>query len=158
MTMETDDSTRRELVLTRMIDVPRELVYRAWTEPELLRQWFAPQPFTTPVAELDVRPGGVNRIVMRDPQGNEHPNVGVYLEVVPHERLVMTDAYAGGWHPSQKPFMTLIVELEDAGGKTKYTARVRHWSAEDREAHERMGFYEGWGLCAEQLASVVAKL
>ena len=77
----------RELVLTRLIDAPREALYRCWTEPELLKQWFAPAPVTTPVAELDLRPGGENLIVMRGPDGNEFPNRGVYLEVAGNERL-----------------------------------------------------------------------
>jgi uncharacterized protein YndB with AHSA1/START domain len=148
----------RELVLTRLIDAPREKVFRAWTDPSLLRQWFAPLPYTTPVAELDVRPGGANLIVMRDPEGRDLPNRGVYLEVVPNERLVFTDAYTGAWEPSEKPFMTVILTFEDEGGRTRYTARVRHWTAVDREAHERMGFHEGWGRCTDQLAALVAKL
>jgi uncharacterized protein YndB with AHSA1/START domain len=75
------DSTNRELVLARIIDAPPEKVYKAWTDPELLKQWFAPLPYTTPVAELDVRPGGANLIVMRSPAGADMPNRGVYLEV-----------------------------------------------------------------------------
>jgi uncharacterized protein YndB with AHSA1/START domain len=148
----------RELVLTRIIDAPREKVFRAWTDPDLLKQWFAPLPYTTPVAQLDVRPGGANLIVMRDPQGNDLPNRGVYLEVVENERLVVTDAYVKAWEPSEKPFMTVILTFEDDGGKTRYTARVRHWTVADREAHEKMGFHEGWGQCADQLAALVAKL
>src|ERR671926_880555 len=97
-------SPDHELVLTRIINAPREKLYRAWTEPELLKQWFAPAPFTTPVVELDVRPGGANFIAMRDPQGNEFPNRGVYLEVVKNARLVFTDAYTSAWVPSKKPF------------------------------------------------------
>src|SRR5450755_3144970 len=92
----------RDLILTRIIDAPREKLYRAWTEPELLKQWFAPWPFTTPVAELDVRAGGANFIVMRGPDGVEMPNTGVYLEVVPNERLVFTNAYSKAWEPSEK--------------------------------------------------------
>jgi uncharacterized protein YndB with AHSA1/START domain len=148
----------RDLVLTRLIDAPREKLYRAWTEPELLKQWFAPAPVTTPVAELDVRPGGSNLVVMRMPDGQEMPNPGVYLEVVPNERLVFTDAYTSAWQPSPKPFMTVILTFEDEGGKTRYTARVRHWTDEDRETHEKMGFHEGWGLCTDQLAALAAKL
>lgn len=145
----------RELVLTRILNAPREKVYQAWTDPEMLKQWFAPKPWTTSAAELDVRPGGSNLIVMRDPEGNEYPNPGIYLEVVKNERLVMTDAYTKAWVPSEKPFMTAILTFEDAGaGKTKYTARVLHWSAADREAHEKMGFHEGWGQCATQLEAV----
>jgi uncharacterized protein YndB with AHSA1/START domain len=147
----------RELVLTRLIDAPRETLYRAWTDPELLKQWFAPKPYTTPVARLDVRPGGSAFIVMRGPDGQDLPNHGVYLEVVPNERLVSTDAFTEAWQPSTKPFMTLILTFEDEGGKTRYTARVRHWTVEDREAHEKMGFHEGWGICTDQLAALAAR-
>ena len=157
-TAEATASSDRELVLTRIIDAPRAKVFKAWTDPELLRQWFAPLPYTTPVAELDVRPGGANLIVMRDPQGNDLPNRGVYLEVVPNERLVFTDAFTKAWEPSSKPFMTVILTFEDVGGKTRYTARVRHWTVADRETHEKMGFHKGWGLCTDQLAALVAKL
>jgi uncharacterized protein YndB with AHSA1/START domain len=145
----------RDLVITRVIDAPREKVFKAWTDPELLKQWFAPLPYTTPIAELDVRPGGANLIVMRDPQGNDLPNRGVYLEVVKNERLVFTNAYTKAWEPSEKPFMTVILTFEDESGKTKYTALVRHWTVADRETHEKMGFYQGWGQCADQLEALV---
>lgn len=148
----------RELVLTRLIDAPPEKVYRAWTDPALLKQWFAPQPYTTPRAELDVRPGGANLIIMRGPDGNDMPNRGVYLEVVPNRRLVITDAYTKAWEPAEKPFMTVILTFDDENGKTRYTARVRHWNVADREAHESMGFHEGWGKCTDQLAALVTKL
>ena len=148
----------RELVLTRIIDAPREKLFKAWTDPELLKQWFAPLPWTTSAAELDVRPGGASLFVMRDPDGNEFPNRGVYLEVVENERLVFTDAFTRAWEPSEKPFMTAIVTFEDVGGKTRYTARARHWTVADREAHEKMGFHEGWGQCADQLAALVARI
>lgn len=157
--LEAVPTSERELVLSRIINAPREKVYRAWTEPELLKQWFAPLPYTTPVAELDVRPGGSCLVVMRDPQGNDMSNPGIYLEVVKNERLVFTDAYTKAWEPSDKPFMTAIITFEDAGGgKTKYTATVRHWSVADREAHEKMGFHEGWGICTDQLEALAAKL
>ena len=162
MTAEADRISDRELVLTRLIDAPRARLYRAWTEPELLKQWFAPNPYTTPVAELDVRPGGANLIVMRSPDGKGIPNRGVYLEVVENERLVFTDAYTKAWEPSVKPFMTVILTFEDEGGKdsgkTRYTARVRHWTVADREAHENMGFHKGWGICTDQLEALVATL
>jgi uncharacterized protein YndB with AHSA1/START domain len=151
-------SADRELVLSRLIDAPPHKLYRAWTEPELLVQWFAPKPFTTPIAELDVRPGGANLIVMRGPDGKDMPNRGIYLEVVPNARLVFTDAYVKAWEPSAKPFMTVIVTFENEAGKTRYTARVRHWTTADREAHEKMGFHQGWGQCTDQLAQFVATL
>ena len=148
----------RELVLTRIINAPREKVYRAWTEPALLKQWFAPLPWTTPIVETDVRPGGSSLVVMRSPEGQEQPCRGVYLEVVKNERLVFTDAYTKAWEPSAKPFMTVTITLENEGGKTRYTARVQHWTVADREAHEKMGFHQGWGQCADQLATLAAKL
>jgi uncharacterized protein YndB with AHSA1/START domain len=154
----TTPPTDRDLVLARIIDASPDKLYRAWTQPELLKQWFAPLPYTTPVAELDVRPGGATMIVMRAPDGTDLPNPGVFLEVVENERLVFTNAYTKAWEPSDKPFMTVVLTFEDLGGRTRYTALVRHWSVADREAHERMGFHQGWSQCADQLAAVVAKL
>ena len=156
--MTTSPSTDRELVLTRLIDAPRETLYRCWTEPALMKQWFAPKPYETPVVEVDVRPGGANLIVMRGPDGQDMPNRGIYLEVVPNERLVFTDAFTEAWQPSAKPFMTAILTFEPQGDKTLYTARVRHWTVEDREAHEKMGFHQGWGICTDQLAALAATL
>lgn len=153
-----DSPPDRDLVLTRLISAPREKLYRAWTEPELIKQWFAPLPWTTPHVETDVRPGGASLVVMRGPDGNEFPSRGVYLEVVPNERLVFTDAYTRAWEPSAKPFMTVILTFEAEAGQTRYTARVRHWNEEDREAHEKMGFHTGWGQCTDQLVGLVARL
>jgi len=152
----TEDT--HELTLTRVIDVPRQALWRCWTEPELIKQWFTPRPWTTPVVEVDVRPGGASHMIFRGPDGEEYPNRGVYLEVVPGERLVFTDAYSGGWMPSPKPFMTAIISFADEEGGTRYTARVRHWSAEDRARHEDMGFHDGWGRAADQLAAVARSL
>ncbi len=158
MNQNQTDNQNRELVLTRIINAPREKVYRAWTDPEILKQWFVPPPYRVEAAEIDVRPGGSNYILMKGPDGQEMPNHGVYLEVVPNEKIVLTDAYTEAWQPSEKPFMTAIITFEDQDGKTKYTARALHWTAEDREAHEKMGFHEGWGICADQLEAVAAKL
>ncbi len=148
----------RDLVLTRLIDAPRAKLFKAWTDPALLTQWFAPLPWTTPRAELDVRPGGASLVVMAGPDGTEMPNPGVYLDVVENERIVFTDAYVDAWTPSRKPMMTVILTFEDEAGKTRYTARVRHWTVADREAHEAMGFHQGWGQCADQLEALVARI
>lgn len=161
MTTKLDVKPRSELELTlgRIIDAPRESVFRAWTDPHILKQWFVPSPWTISTAEIDVRPGGSSLIVMRDPDGNEYPNRGVYLEVVENERIVITDAYTSAWQPSEKPFMTAIVTMEDAGdGRTRYIARALHWTKEDVEAHEKMGFHDGWGQVAEQLEAVARTL
>lgn len=151
----TSPSSGRELVLTRLIAAPRDKVFQAWTDPKLMVQWFTPKPWETVRAETDVRPGGSSLIVMRGPDGTEFPNRGVYLEVVPNQRLVFTDAYTEAWKPSDKPFMTVTLTFDDEGGNTRYTARVVHWTAADREAHEKMGFHEGWGKATDQMAELL---
>lgn len=145
----------RDLILTRSFHAPPEKVFNAWTQPELLMQWFAPLPWTMAKAELDVRVGGTSLIVMRSPEGKTFPGHGVYLEVVKNSRLVFTDAFITAWEPSDKPFMLAELTFEAQAETTKYTARVRHWTVADREAHEKMGFHQGWVTCAEQLASLM---
>ena len=154
---KTKTSTRgRALVLERVIDAPRETVFKAWTDPAQIKQWFAPKPWTTPHVETDVRPGGASLVVMRSPEGQEFPNKGIYLEVVPNERIVVTDAYTEAWEPSGKPFMTLVLTFDDlGGGRTRYTAVCKHWNDADRAQHEQMGFHQGWAICTEQLAALV---
>lgn len=149
----------RTLTLTRVLNAPREKLYRAWTEPALITQWFTPPPFVTTSAALDVRAGGSSLIVMRGPDGTEYPNPGIYLEVVPNERLVFTDAFVRAWEPSEKPFMTAEITFADAGdGKTLYTARVQHWSVADKDSHEKMGFHEGWGVATSQLEALAQRI
>ena len=154
--MGADD---RELTLTRDFDLPAHKLYRCWTEPELLKRWFAPRPLTTPVVEVDVRPGGAHKVLMRGEDGTEYPASGVYLEVIPGRKLVFTDAYGADWTPSAKPFFTGVVTFEDlGGGRSRYTARALHWTREDAQAHVQMGFHQGWGQCADQMAEVAATL
>ncbi len=144
-----------DLVFCRIIDGPSEKVYQGWTDAEMIVKWFTPAPWKTVSAKLDVRPGGSSFILMRGPDGTEIPKPGVYLEVVPGKRLVITDAYSEAWKPSAKPFATIDLNFEDLGGKTKYTAIVRHWTKEDREAHEKMGFQTGWGAATDQLEDLI---
>jgi len=150
--------TNFELSLTRLIDAPRDKLFRCWTEPALLAQWFTPPPWKTTYADADVRVGGSSNIVMQGPDGTEMPSRGVYLEVVNNEKLVFTDAYTSAWVPSGKPFFTCVLTFEDEGGKTRYTARALHWTAEDCKSHADMGFHEGWGVCTDQLAALAATL
>ena len=157
-TMAPASPSPRELSLTRLIDAPRDKVFKAWTDPELIKQWFTPPPFKTVFANVDVRPGGSSMIIMRGPDGTEIPCPGIYLEVVENERLVFTDAYTKAWLPSEKPFMTAVLTFEDEDGKTRYTARVFHWTEADREAHEKMGFHEGWGIATDQLAAIASMI
>jgi uncharacterized protein YndB with AHSA1/START domain len=157
--VEIEPASPRELVIARKIAAPAMALYRCWTEPELLTRWFAPKPLTTEVLELDLRPGGAQRIVMRDPGGQEYPADGVYLEIAPGRRLVFTDAYRAGWVPADKPMFTGVITFEDLDdGQTLYTARARHWTDEAAKAHAAMGFAEGWGICAAQMAEVAQGL
>ncbi|MFC7337645.1 SRPBCC family protein [Haloferula chungangensis] len=144
-----------DLVFRRIIDAPAEKVYQGWTDPEMIVKWFTPPPWKTISAELDVRPGGRSFITMQGPDGAEMPNPGVYLEVIPNKRLVITDAYTEAWKPSPKPFATIDLHFEDLGGKTKYTAIIRHWTKADLEAHEKMGFQSGWGTATDQLEALI---
>jgi len=151
-------AAEHELVLERIVDVPAETLFRGWTDPELMKQWFAPRPFTVTQVDVDLRPGGKSLIVMKSPEGEEYPNPGVYLEVVPNKKLVFTDAFTEGWVPAG-PFMVSIVTFEDlGGGKTRYRAVARHWTAEARKQHEEMGFHEGWGQCLDQLVELAKTL
>ena len=148
-----------ELVLTRLIDAPRDRLWRCWTEPKLMVQWFTPPPWTTVHAETDVRPGGSSYVVMKGPEGQEMPNRGVYLEVIPNQKLVFTDAYTSAWQPSSKPFFTGVLTFEDLGnGRTRYTARALHWTKEDCETHEKMGFHQGWGIATDQMTALARTL
>lgn len=151
-------NNNRDLVLTRDIAATAAQLFRCWTEPALIQRWFCPPPWTVSRAETDVRPGGSSLIVMNGPNGEVHPHPGVYLEVVPDKRLVVTDAYTSAWEPSAKPFITIVLSFDaiegDSEGRTRYTALVRHWTVEDREAHEEMGFHQGWGICTDQLAAL----
>jgi len=152
-------TAKYELVLELILDAPKEKLYRGWTEPELMKQWFAPKPWTTSHVETDVRPGGASIVVMRSPEGQDYPNPGQYLEVIPNRKLVFTDAFIGDWVPSENLFFACELTFEDAGpGKTKYTARARHWKAETMKQHEEMGFIAGWTQCARQLEELAKTL
>lgn len=140
-----------DLVLERVVDVPPALVWEAWTKPEHLRHWFTPKPWTVAHCEVDLRPGGTFRTVMRGPNGEEHDVAGCYLEIVPQKRLIWTDALLPGYRPSANPFFTAIVELEPSGKGTRYTATAIHRDEDGRKKHEEMGFHQGWGTVLDQL-------
>lgn len=146
----------RELVVSRVMAAPPARVYQAWTTR--LCDWWGPHGMTTPFCEMDLRPGGVFRTVMRAPDGTEYPTEGVFLEVVANERIVFTDAFGAGWVPSPDLFFTAITTFEPrADGGTNYTARALHWTAASCTRHERMGFHHGWGESIDRLAALVAR-
>ncbi len=140
-----------DLILTRDLNAPREVIYKCWTDPVHLPQWFVPKPNRVTHCELDVRVGGACNTTF-DVDGQIMENKGVYLEVIPNEKLVFTDTYTAGWKPAAEPFMTAILTFEDiGGGRTRYTAVARHRSAESAAQHKAMGFFDGWGIVADQL-------
>ncbi len=153
-----------DLVLERIVDVPRDLVWAAWTTPEHLKKWFTPAPWTTIDCEIDLRPGGIFRTVMRSPEGQEFPGTGCYLEVVPNQRLVWTSALLPGYRPAIRTsttgscdelYFTAIIELEAHGSGTRYRAIAIHGDEATSRKHEQMGFYQGWGTVLDQLVALV---
>lgn len=156
-----------DLKLERVVDLPAELIWKAWTSPELLKQWFCPKPWGVSDCQMDLRPGGRFYTVMLSPEGQTFPNEGCYLEVVPNKRLVWTDTLEAGFHPSTRGhltdgptgfYMTGVIELEDLGnGKTRYSAYSLHAKADDAKKHEAMGFSQGWGIVLDQLVELMKK-
>ncbi|MBU1326184.1 MAG: SRPBCC family protein [Alphaproteobacteria bacterium] len=148
-----------DLVLERLIDAPPEKVFRAYTDPAILSQWFAPRPWSISDMVLEPRPGGRFNFVMHGPDGERMPNSGIYLEVVENRRIVSTDALTPDWKPAGAPFMVARIDLEPTGdGRTRYTATASHWTEAAMKQHEAMGFHEGWGQAADQLNQIVKTL
>ena len=135
----TQTAADREIVTTRLIDAPRELVFEAWTDPKHVAHWFGPEGFVTTTQAMEVRPGGVWRFTMRGPDGRDWPNVVTYEQVVPPERLV----YLHGDETEPDMFHTTVT-FDDQGGKTALTMRAVFKTAAAREfvARER-GAIEG---------------
>jgi len=154
---KTDDNVT-ELVLDRLLDAPREKLFKLWTDGSTYPEWFCPKPWTVADVHIDVRPGGKSEFVIKGPEGQEFPNRGIFLEVVPNEKIVFTDAFVDAWTPSSRAFMVATVTFADEGGKTRYRAVARHWSPEARAEHEKMGFHEGWGIVATQLEALAKKM
>ena len=157
---------RLDLRLERTIDAPRALIWKAWTEPEHVKRWWAPAPWTTVDCRIDLRPGGIFRTVMRSPEGQDFPHETCLIELVENERIVFTSALAPGYRPAAGhlgddctgiPF-TAIVTFTERAGKTHYSAVVLHKDEAGRRRHEEPGFHEGWGTCADQLIELVRRL
>ena len=149
-----------DLVLERTLDAPIDLVWTAYTDPDHIKQWFAPRPYQITECELDLRPGGIFRIRMTGPDGFDtgHGVPGCVLEVVEQEKLTWTSALGPGYRPNEAgegcesfPFTALVTFADAGGGKTAYRAVAMHKDAADRDRHEQMGFHDGWGTVADQL-------
>jgi len=147
-----------DLSFSRILDAPRDIVWACWTDPALMKHWFVPAPHSLEEAEVDARPGGIYRTVMKV-DGNTHDSAGVVLQAEPARLLVFTDAFSPGWIMNPSPFMTAIIRFSDAPeGGTRYDVTVRHAGQEARDQHEKMGFFSGWGTAADQLVAHAASL
>jgi uncharacterized protein YndB with AHSA1/START domain len=156
---------KHTLSFTRHIKASPANVWRCWTEPELIKQWFAPKPVSTTEAEIDPRPGGLFRTVMVVPEhGEMRGDPGCVLVAEPGKRLVWTNALGPGFQPNAIPdgpmsfAFTAEILMAAADGGCTYTATVMHATEAANEAHRKMGFYEGWGTAATQMADLAATL
>jgi uncharacterized protein YndB with AHSA1/START domain len=163
--MNTPINAELDLVLKRELAVPVNLVWRGLTEPELLKQWFCPKPWGLSDCRIDLRPGGEFYTVMQDPDGNQFPGTGCFLDIETEKKLVWTTQLHANYRPAppvskgDKPCaempMTAIVTLKALGNKTEYKAHVMHNTEAFRKAHEEMGFFEGWGTTITQLEELL---
>ena len=152
-----------DLVIERLLEAPRHLVWKAYTEAELVKRWWCPRPWQTSECEIDLRPGGKFYTKMAGPNGEEFAGTGCYLEIVPNERIAWTSALGEGWRPNPADpagfAFTAVVTLADAGeGRTLYRVVAMHADAEAADKHKAMGFEAGWTAVADQLGEVAAGL
>ncbi len=155
--MIVDETT--DLVITRLLGAPRATLWRAWTDPALLKEWWCPKPWTTEVKAFDLRPGGAFHTFMKGPDGGESDNPGCFLEVVPMSRIAFTTCLVADWRPGT-PWMpmTAVIEMRDEDGGARYVATVMHPDRATRDKHEEMGFFDGWNVCITQLEAFALAL
>ncbi len=150
-----------DLMFDRVVDVPPELVWAAWTKPEHIVHWFTPVPWKTIACEIDLKPGGLFATTMQSPEGQNYPNKGCYLEVIENRKLVWTNAMLPGFRPCSTPasaapgefLFTAGIVLQAEGQGTRYTAFALHRDEGDRKVHADMGFEHGWGTALDQLVA-----
>ena len=159
------NTSEGELVIERVFSAPRELVWRAWTEPEQMKRWYGPKSMALPVCEIDLRVGGRYLLGMRSPQGYEHWTSGTYREIVPNERLVVLESMSdkdgnpippeqAGMPPGTPAAMTIIVTLEELEpGRTKLTLRHQGWTDDSIAAGAGLAWNEAFDKLAETLAA-----
>jgi uncharacterized protein YndB with AHSA1/START domain len=143
------------LVITRIFEAPRELVFKAWTEPERVSQWWGPRGFTSAVHELDVRPGGRITMQMRGPDGGVYPLNGIFQEIVPPERLVFATSTFEDESGNPQLEVLNIVTFTDLGGKTRLTLQARVVKSTPEVAGLLAGMEEGWVQAFDRLAETL---
>lgn len=167
MTKASLNKDIKELTITRVFDAPRELVWKAWTEPERVKRWWGPKSFTTPVSKIDLRVEGKYLYCMRSPEGKDFWGTGIFREIVAPERLVMTDSFADengnvvpatyyGMSPDFPQELLITVTLEELeGGRTSLT--LTHSGIKGMNAADREGMQHGWIESFDKLAEYLAK-
>jgi uncharacterized protein YndB with AHSA1/START domain len=156
----------RDLEIQRDISLSAEALWRGWTDPDTLMKWFCPRPWKVVECDIDLKPGGLFRTVMQSPEGQNQPEgVGTYLVVEPCRRLVWTNALTPDFRlkpplPADDSlgfFFVVDLSFEPLpGGGTRYRAVCTHQTAAAREAHEKMGFHQGWGVALDQLVELMS--
>lgn len=150
-----------DLVFERFVEAPPQLVWEAWTKPEHLKEWYMPRPWgRVSRAEMDVRPGGIFRIDIATADGQEVPNLGCFLEVVPMERLAWTSMLFPGYRPAvfDDIPITAIITLESVGAGTRYVFTALHRDAADLEKNTATGWQEGTEIALDQLVAHVKSM
>lgn len=156
MTPQVDPSL--DLTIARVIRAPRAVVWSAWTDPASFEQWWVPAPARCRVAEMELRPGGAFVTDYSEDGGAFTPHLSAcFLAVEEFERIVFTNALTGGWRPAENAFMTAVITLRDHPDGTDYACHVMHKSTADRDRHEELGFFDGWGTVIAQLAALVER-
>lgn len=157
-TMHHDETL--DLIITRELKAPRAKLWRAWTQADLLQQWWAPEPWKSEVVALDVHPGGAFQVDMLGPDGEHFASPGSFLHVEHERTLVWTSVLQEGWRPVDAPGfpMTATITMEDHDLGSRYTAHVLHATREQVKQHEDMGFFDGWNTCISQLDELASSL
>ena len=153
-----------DLELNRVLKASPALVWRCWTDPDLICQWFCPKPWSVSKAVVDLRPGGRFFTLMNGPDGEVVPNEGSFLEVIPERKLVFTDMFGADYAPVAVPesgaalAFAAILTFAPEGSGTRYRAVARHRSQADAQMHNEMGFHVGWGIATDQLEELARTL
>ncbi len=152
-------NTGNDLTISRVLKAPRTAVWQAWSDPSHFAKWWTPSPVMTTVKKFELHAGGAFHTLMTMADGSEMDGgEGCFLEVIPQERIVFTDALAGGWRPNEEAFFSAIITMDDHAEGTLYTSTALHKNDADRKTHEEMGFLDGWGACISQLETLAQEL
>ena len=155
-TLKVEARGDREIVMTRVFDAPRRLVFDAFTRPELLKRWLTGPPgWTMPVCEIDLRVGGSLRYVWRGPAGEEMGMGGVFREIVPPDRIVSTERFDQLWYPGEAVGTVILTEQ---GGKTTFTQTIVYESRQARDGVLKTPMEQGLGMSYDHLADLLASL